>query len=57
MAAHNLVDRLAAVREAIDRSLSRAGRGHSVTIVAVTKTHPDTAVLEALAASAAITAS
>lgn len=50
MAAHNLVDRLAAVRETIDRSLSRAGRGHSVAIVAVTKTHPDTAVREALAA-------
>ena len=30
MAAHNLVDRLAVVRETIDRSLTRAGRRHSV---------------------------
>jgi hypothetical protein len=50
MAAHNLVDRLAAVRETIDRSLTRAGRHHAVTIVAVTKTHPPDAVREALAA-------
>ncbi len=50
MAAHNLVDRLAAVRETIDRSLTRSGRRHSVTIVAVTKTHPPEAVREALAA-------
>ena len=50
MAAHNLVDRLAAVRDTIDRSLTRAGRRHDVTIVAVTKTHPADAVREALAA-------
>jgi len=50
MAAHNLVHRLAAVRETIDRSLARAGRRQSVTIVAVTKTHPADAVREALAA-------
>jgi uncharacterized pyridoxal phosphate-containing UPF0001 family protein len=50
MAAQNLVDRLAAVRETIDRSLTRAGRRHAVTIVAVTKTHPADAVHEALAA-------
>ena len=49
MAAHNLVDRLAAVRETIDRSLTRAGRRHSVTIVAVTKTHPPDAVRDAVA--------
>ena len=50
MAARNLVERLAAVRETIDGSLTRAGRRHSVTIVAVTKTHPPDAVREALAA-------
>jgi len=50
MAAHDLVDRLAVVRETIDRSLTRAGRGHAVAIVAVTKTHPADAVREALAA-------
>lgn len=50
MAAHNLDDRLAEVRETIDRSLLRAGRRHPVTIVAVTKTHPADAVREALAA-------
>jgi hypothetical protein len=50
MAAHNLVDRLAAVRETIDGSLARAGRRQSVTIIAVTKTHPPDAVREALAA-------
>ena len=53
MAAHNLVDRLAAVRETIDRSLTRAGRRHSVTIVAVTKTHHPDAVRAALAAGLA----
>jgi pyridoxal phosphate enzyme (YggS family) len=50
MAAHNLVHRLAAVRETIDQSLARAGRRQSVVIVAVTKTHPADAVREALAA-------
>ena len=50
MAAHNLVDRLAVVRETIAHSLTRAGRRHSVGIVAVTKTHPADAVREALAA-------
>ncbi len=50
MAAHDLVDRLADVRETIDRSLTRAGRSHSVTIIAVTKTHPADAVRQALAA-------
>ncbi len=50
MAAPDLVDRLAAVRETIDRSLARAGRRQSVTIVAVTKTHPPDAVRQALAA-------
>lgn len=53
MAAHNLVDRLAAVRETIDRSLARSGRHHSVTIVAVTKTHPADAVRDSLAAGLA----
>jgi pyridoxal phosphate enzyme (YggS family) len=50
MAAHDLVHRLAAVRETIGQSLARAGRRQSVVIVAVTKTHPADAVREALAA-------
>jgi pyridoxal phosphate enzyme (YggS family) len=53
MAAHDLAERLAAVRETIDQSLARAGRRQSVTIVAVTKTHPPDAVREAVAAGLA----
>ena len=50
MAVHDLAQRVAAVRETIDRSLARSGRSQPVTIVAVTKTHPAEAVREALAA-------
>ena len=53
MAAHDLAERLAAVRETIDQRLARAGRRQSVTIVAVTKTHPPDAVREAVAAGLA----
>lgn len=50
MAVHDLVPRVAAVRETIDRSLARSGRSQPVTIIAVTKTHPAEAVTDALAA-------
>lgn len=50
MAVHDLVPRVAAVRETIDRSLARSGRSQPVTIIAVTKTHPAEAVRDALAA-------
>jgi PLP dependent protein len=50
MASPDLARRLAAVRATIDASLDRAGLRHSVTIVAVTKTHPAQAVRDALAA-------
>jgi pyridoxal phosphate enzyme (YggS family) len=46
----NLPDRLHEVRETIERHRSRAGWGHEVRIVAVTKTHPSGAVRAAVAA-------
>ena len=45
-----LAGRVAAVRERIERARERSGRGHAVTLVAVTKTHPAGVVRAAIAA-------
>lgn len=47
--------RIADIRERIDRALERAGRrGESVTVMAVTKTHPIDAVRSAVAAGISV---
>jgi pyridoxal phosphate enzyme (YggS family) len=43
-----LAERLALVREAIARHQARGGWSHPVTVVAVTKTHPSSAVRDAV---------
>jgi pyridoxal phosphate enzyme (YggS family) len=48
-----LAERLARVRERIERARERAGRTDAVTLVAVTKTHPPEAVQAAIAAGVA----
>lgn len=53
MEADSLADRLARVREGIERARLRAGRGDEVTLVAVTKTHPAETVRDAIAAGIA----
>ena len=45
-----LAERLARVRERIERARERAGRSDAVTLVAVTKTHPPELVRAAIAA-------
>jgi len=48
-----LAERLARVRERIERARERAGRTDAVTLVAVTKTHPPELVQAAIAAGVA----
>jgi pyridoxal phosphate enzyme (YggS family) len=49
----SLAERVAEVRERIERARARAGRRDPVTLVAVTKTHPAGAVRDAIAAGVA----
>ena len=53
METHVLAGRLAEVRERIERARERAGHGHAVGLVAVTKTHPPDVVRAAIAAGVA----